>query len=148
MKEEIEIKIATNENEKKEAFKIRELVFQIEQSIPKDLDFDGKDDMCDHFIAYKNDIAVGTGRLRYSLIDTKMLAKVERMAVLPEQRGKGIGKVIMQKMHDYLKEKNVHEVTLHVQQPLKSFYEKFGYEQIGEAFLDADRPHIAMRLEI
>jgi predicted GNAT family N-acyltransferase len=148
MQEEIVIKIAVSENEKNEALRIRELVFQQEQGIPKELDFDGKDDTCDHFIAYKNDAAVGTGRLRYSLIDTKMLAKVERMSVLPEHRGKGIGKVIMQKMHEYLKEKNVHEVTLHVQEPLKSFYEKFGYQQEGDSFLEIDRPHIAMKLII
>jgi predicted GNAT family N-acyltransferase len=145
MEENIKIKITENEIELAEALQIRAKVFQEEQLIPKELDFDGKDDRSDHFIAYLDDVAVGTGRLRFAF-DKIMIVRVERLAVLSEFRGRGIGKGIMQKMHEYMQEKNVMEVNLQVQQPLKGFYEKLGYAQVGEEFLEFGRPHVEMRM--
>lgn len=71
---------------------IRKSVFQEEQGVDPALEFDGKDEMSDHLIAYLNVEAVGTARIRY--LDDKT-AKVERLAVLSTARGKGIGKKIM-----------------------------------------------------
>jgi predicted GNAT family N-acyltransferase len=67
---------------------IRTEVFQAEQGIEPELDFDGKDETSDQIVAYINNRPIGTARVRY--IDDST-AKIERLAVLPVVRGKGIG---------------------------------------------------------
>jgi predicted GNAT family N-acyltransferase len=143
MEEILKIQIATTDDEITEAMSIREKVFQQEQAIPRELDFDGKDDVSDHFVAYLGDFAVGTGRLRYAF-DKVKIVRIERLAVLSEFRGRGIGKGIMAKMHKYLQEKNITEVMLQAQEPLAGFYEKLGYVKAGEPFLEVGKPHVKM----
>ena len=60
---------------------IRRLVFIVEQNVPQEEEWDGKDDTAWHFLATDNeDVPVGTARL---LPD----GQIGRMAVLSEQRG-------------------------------------------------------------
>ncbi len=72
---------------------IRIAVFQEEQGVDAALEFDGKDAISEHLIAYLNGEVVGTARIRY--LDDKT-AKIERLAVLSTARGQGIGKKIME----------------------------------------------------
>ncbi|NJK47915.1 hypothetical protein HC931_06820 [Candidatus Gracilibacteria bacterium] len=44
---------------------IRRLVFQEEQGVPSDIEFDGLDETAQHLLAYLDDRAVGTIRMRY-----------------------------------------------------------------------------------
>ena len=71
---------------------IRTKVFQSEQGVSAELEFDGLDDEAVHLLAYLDDQAVGTARIRN--IDA-VTAKIERLAVLPEARKQGIGKKLM-----------------------------------------------------
>jgi predicted GNAT family N-acyltransferase len=143
MKEAIEVKIIQDAHQLDAAMEIRKKVFQEEQGIDQSLDFDGKDEHSDHFVAYKEKTAIGTGRLRYSF-DGRKIAKVERMAVLKEFRGKGVGRQMIEAMHDYLKSKDVSDIKLDAQEGVKGFYEKMGYEQNGEVFVEVGLPHVQM----
>ncbi|MBE9214802.1 GNAT family N-acetyltransferase [Plectonema cf. radiosum LEGE 06105] len=120
---------------------IRRRVFQEEQKVEVELDFDGKDKACPQLIAYLNKEAVGTARIRY--LDEKT-AKIERLAVLSYARGKGIGKKIMQKALEVIANENIPEVMIHAQEYIKKLHQQLGFEQVGEVFQEAGIPHVKM----
>ncbi len=121
---------------------IRIAVFQKEQGVATALEFDGKDEICQHLIAYLKQEAVGTARIRY--LDNKT-AKVERLAVLSTARGNGIGQQIMEKALEVIASKNIPEVVIHAQEYIKALYKKMGFVQEGEIFIEAGIAHIKMK---
>lgn len=138
---EIKIRLVKNKKELEEAQDIRYQVFTQEQGIDQKLDIDGKDDTSDHIIAYLDNIPVGTLRIRYPKVNE---AKLERMAVLASARGQKIGKKLMEFALIYLKEKDISKVTLDAQYQAKGFYEKFGFQPLGEKFSEVGIDHIKM----
>ncbi|BAY31236.1 GCN5-related N-acetyltransferase [Nostoc carneum NIES-2107] len=124
---------------------IRIAVFQEEQGVEAALEFDGKDEICDHLIAYLNQQAVGTTRIRY--LD-EQTAKIERLAVLSHARGNGFGKQIMEKAIDFIANQNIPEVVINSQEYVKSLYQKMGFIAEGEIFIEAGIPHIKMRKKL
>lgn len=124
------------------AKKIREEVFQKENCIAMKLDFDGNDDSAMHFIAFSHTKPIGTARVRFPT--SKNQAKLERLAILPEYRGKGVGQQIMYFIEDELKKMYVKDVCLESIERVKGFYAKLGYESIGEVFEQAGIPHRKM----
>ncbi len=121
---------------------IRIAVFQEEQGVNPVLEFDGKDEISDHLIAYLNEEVVGTARIRY--LDEKT-AKIERLAVLPTARGQGIGKKIMENALQLIANKNIPEVVIHAQEYVKDLYKKLNFVEEGEIFEEASIPHVTMR---
>ncbi|MGI2906672.1 GNAT family N-acetyltransferase [Tolypothrix sp. VBCCA 56010] len=120
---------------------IRKIVFQDEQGVEEALDFDGKDEICDHLIAFLDDKAVGTARIRY--IDDKTV-KIERLAVLSPARGQGIGKKIIEQALLIIANKKIPEVVINAQEYIKGLYYKFGFAEEGEIFIEAGIPHVKM----
>ncbi|MEH1963978.1 MAG: GNAT family N-acetyltransferase [Nostoc sp.] len=121
---------------------IRIAVFQQEQGVDPALEFDGKDEISDHLIAYLNGEVVGTTRIRY--LDERT-AKIERLAVLSTARGQGIGKKIMIKALEVIANKNIPEVVIHAQEYVKDLYKKLDFVEYGEIFEEASIPHVKMR---
>lgn len=121
---------------------IRISVFHEEQGVDPALEFDGKDEISEHFIAYLDQKAVGTTRIRY--LDEKT-AKIERLAVLPTARGQGIGKKIMENALQIIASKNVREVVIHAQESVKALYQKLNFVEEGEIFEEAGISHVKMR---
>ncbi len=121
---------------------IRKSVFQEEQGVDPALEFDGKDEISEHLIAYLDDKAVGTTRIRY--LDYKT-AKIERLAVLSTARGQGIGKKIMIKALEIIANKNIPEVVIHAQEYVKVLYKKLDFVEEGQIFEEAGIPHVIMR---
>lgn len=136
------LKISESNDDIKDAQSVRFSVFTEEQGIDKNADVDGLDAEADHVVAYSDDEAVGTVRMRYIEPD---VAKIERFAVKSKMRGQGIGKLIMQKALEHLKSKNIREVVLDSQSHAKGFYEKFGFEQDGTEFEEVGIPHMKMK---
>lgn len=121
--------------------KIRYAVFQIEQGVDAALEFDGKDAECQHLIAYQNEEAVGTTRLRE--LNTTTL-KIERLAVIPAARKQGIGTALMQAAIQWGRDRDYTQITLNAQSYIQSLYLKLGFEPVGEEFLEAGIVHIKM----
>ncbi|MCC5630377.1 GNAT family N-acetyltransferase [Nostoc sphaeroides] len=121
---------------------IRKSVFQEEQGVDPALEFDGKDEISQHLIAYLDQKAVGTTRIRY--LDDKT-AKIERLAVLSPARGQGIGKKIMIEALEVIANKNIPEVVIHAQEYVKVLYKKLDFVEEGEIFEEAGIPHVIMR---
>ncbi|MDZ8031379.1 GNAT family N-acetyltransferase [Nostoc sp. DedSLP04] len=121
---------------------IRKSVFQEEQGVDPALEFDGKDEISDHLIAYLNVEAVGTARIRY--LDEKT-AKIERLAVLSTVRGQGIGKKIMENALQVIANQHIPEVVIHAQEYVKDLYKKLDFVEEGEIFEEANILHVKMR---
>lgn len=124
---------------------IRKSVFQEEQGVDPDLDFDGEDETSEQLIASLNGEFVGTARVRY-LDETT--AKIERLAVLPSARGFGVGKKIMEKALEVIANKNIPEVVLHAQEAVKGLHQKLGFQEEGEVFEEAGIRHVKMRKKL
>ncbi|MGI9488870.1 MAG: GNAT family N-acetyltransferase [Geminicoccaceae bacterium] len=131
--------------ERKAAFAIREAVFIDEQRIDPLLEFDGLDDGADHLLATEGGSAVGTLRLRP--ISDKA-AKIERVAVLKEARGRAVGAALIDAALQHLRARGFREVKLHAQTYALNFYAKHGFIVYGEDFDEDGIPHRTMRLDL
>jgi predicted GNAT family N-acyltransferase len=136
------IRVATLPADLPQIYRVRYQVFQIEQGVDPSLEFDGKDENALHILASVHSKPVGTARIRFL---NPVTAKVERVAVLPEVRGLGIGKKIMEEVFNLLMEKQVQEVQIHAQEQVRAFYIRLGFEPEGEIFEEADIPHVKMK---
>jgi len=115
-------------------------VFVVEQSVPSEIEMDGKDSDCIHFLALKKSKPIGAARLQ-------KYGKIERVSVLREYRSKGIGTAIMKRVIETAKNLNVEKVYLHSQMDSKIFYQKLGFIELGQIFFEANIPHIEMILK-
>lgn len=134
------IKLLKATDDLKEAFEIRKKVFIIEQNVPPELEWDELDKIANHFVLYLDKTPIGTARVFKKDSDWY----IGRMAILKEYRGKGSGKFIMEKVMNYLKKENPFKIIIHAQTTVLGFYQKFGFQEIGDEFLDAGIKHKEM----
>lgn len=74
--------------------------------------------------------------------------KLRQMAVAEKQRGKGIGKMLINEAERYLATQNVVVIELHARQYAIGFYEALGYHAFGTQFIEVTIPHYAMKKQI
>lgn len=119
-------------------FVVRRKVFIDEQDVLPDEDVDGLDPQCVHFLAEVGGEPVGVARLRDA---GNGVAKAERVAVLREHRGQGVGEALMRALEQVARERGFRQVRLGAQLTALGFYERLGYTVEGEEFLDARIRH-------
>lgn len=141
----IDVKIARSVRERDDAFYVRKKVFVDEQGVPITLEIDENDQTANHFIVYIDENPIGAGRIREI---NKGIAKVERVCILQEFRGKHLGSLIMEELEKYARSENMTKIVLNAQSYAVPFYEKLGYVVTSPEFMDADIPHRAMEKEI
>ncbi len=118
---------------------VREQVFINEQKVPMALEWDEHDAVSRHVVAYDGSgAAVGTGRL---LAD----GHIGRMAVLPEWRGKGVGRALLERLLESAQVARQQHLVLHAQAHAEGFYRRLGFEKTGETFIEAGIPHVLMQ---
>lgn len=121
---------------------IRETVFIQEQNVPVELEWDEYDETSWHALVYNAaDEPVGTARL---LLD----GHIGRMAVLKEWRRKGFGSALLIRLLEEARKHGLSSVKLNAQVSAAQFYQKFGFVKIGETFVEAGIPHIAMVMKL
>lgn len=121
---------------------VREPVFVIEQQVPIEEEWDELDPRCHHVIARDNDNRpIGTGRLTPN-------HTIGRMAVLPDWRGKGVGKALLLALLDLARQQGWTDVSLHAQTHAIPFYAGFGFVAEGDIYLEAGIPHRTMHLAL
>lgn len=121
---------------------IRRRVFINEQGIPEEVELDGTDGGCLHWLLYDADQPRAT--LRSKITGTEL--KIGRVATLPEGRGKGFAGQLMRAALDWGREKGVATVYLSAQQDVIPWYEGFGFVAEGAFYDDGGIPHRDMRL--
>ena len=120
---------------------VRRQVFVEEQGVDEALEIDGRDADATHLLLTDGDTPVGTARLRYPDPET---VKIERVAVLSSRRGEGLGRRLMERAEAHARESGATTAKLHGQQRVVPFYERLGYEPVGDPFEEAGIPHRAM----
>ena len=144
MSKHFDIRIVTNEQEKQDALDVRRFVFIEEQEVPEDPEIDEFDEpgaRTTHFVAYSEATPVGAGRFRTY---KEGVGKVERVAVMKSQRGTGLGAQLMKGIEEEASRQGFGKLKLNAQCHAQRFYEKLGYEPVGEVFEEAGIDHIAM----
>ncbi len=124
--------------QKENARAVRFAVFVIEQQIPKELEWDDMDAKCLHAVACnESGQAVGTGRL---LPD----GHIGRMAVLSTARNAGVGGLLLEQLMLAAKQRGDKRVMLSAQIRAAGFYSRYGFEIVGDEYLEAGIAHINM----
>jgi len=121
---------------------LRHRVFVDEQRVSEALEWDGLDELAEHFLALRVDDGrpVGTARLRV----VEGQAKAERVAVCADERDSGIGRALMDALESRARERGCPRVALNAQVAVLGFYERLGYEATGPVFEEAGIDHRAM----
>lgn len=95
-----------------------------------------------HWIATDGDQVLGC--LAYVELTDEVL-KMRQVAVdLDLQRG-GVGRAMVEATEVWAKTKGYKEIVLHARAVVEPFYEKLGYETVGEPFDEVTIPHVKMR---
>lgn len=141
----VTIKIAATPEEIRQAHAIRRKVFVLEQGIPSDLNLDGRDGEATHVLVYLENVPVATGRV-ILLPDGE--SELARIAVLPEARGKGLGKRVVQALEKYAGKAGATSAFLHPHDYLDGFYANLGYEKSGETMQVAGYRLLKMRKKL
>lgn len=122
--------------------RVRDTVFVQEQKVPVALEHDGKDPECLHVLAFlQGGEPIGTGRL---LAD----GHIGRMAVLMGWRGQGVGAAMLALLIEEARERGHVNVMLNAQVSALGFYQSFGFEEVGDRFIEAGLVHQAMTLKL
>ncbi|MFN3649102.1 MAG: GNAT family N-acetyltransferase [Armatimonadota bacterium] len=123
------------------ALEIRRAVFVQEQGGPPEDEPDAWDSCARHWLVLAGERPAGTARVYQP---RRGLAKLGRIALLPEFRGRGWGALLMRALEQYAGSLGVTELALDAQVCAVPFYERLGYVPEGEEFLEAGIPHRRM----
>ncbi|KXN69096.1 N-acetyltransferase GCN5 [Conidiobolus coronatus NRRL 28638] len=141
--------LANTEELKKLIFKLREDVFVTEQGYALEDEFDEYDADAIHFIATEGPIdqatkAVGTCRL---ILKADNLGKIGRVAVDLSLRGRKIGSILMQFVHEHSKAIGLKGIRISSQEDKVPFYKKLGYVPVGDVYFEEGTPHVAVEMD-
>lgn len=121
------------------ACQIRTRVFVEEQNVPIEIEYDGLDDEAVHYLLFVDGKPAVCSRYR----GVEGAYKLERFATLKEFRRKGLGAKVLLRMLEDIKPKGK-EIYLNSQDTALGFYQKYGFETLGEEFYEADIKHFKM----
>lgn len=120
------------------AREIRQKVFVEEQGVSAELEYE-HDEEAKHYLLLVGEKPVATARWR----KTGKGIKLERFAVLPQFRNRGLGEIILSEvLKDIKSEKTT--IYLHSQVRAVPFYERAGFEKEGNMFTEAGIGHYLM----
>lgn len=141
---DLHIRPVSSDHDWREAQRIREVVFIQEQHCPPEEEWDEWDETARHILFIHESRVMGTARWRAYAVNDLPAAKLERLALLPEARGRGWGKILLQALLDDAGRAGFTRFVLHAQYHLTGFYAAFGFEPIEGVFDEAGIPHQRM----
>ncbi len=125
---------------------LRAEVFIVEQNCVYQ-DIDGKDEKALHLIGEDNGEVVAYARL-FKPNDYFEYASIGRVVVKDTYREKKIGHILMEEAIQAIQSHfGQTKITISAQLYLKKFYERLGFIQTSEMYLEDDIPHIEMKKE-
>ncbi|MBC8452487.1 MAG: GNAT family N-acetyltransferase [Spirochaetes bacterium] len=120
---------------------IRKEVFVVGQNVDPAIDQDGKDSNLEHFLIVRGNEPAGC--LRFQPLDNSTV-KLERIAIIAEFRGLGLGKRLVQAAVMEAGKRNYKKLIMYAQFYLLDYYGKLGFTAVGEPFYEANIKHIEM----
>ena len=128
----------------KDALDLRITVFVNEQGFVDEVD--EADSFATHLVMYDNDKPIAT--CRFFLKEDNETYMFGRLCVLKEYRGKSLGREMLEKVEEIVKEKGGKAIILHSQYHAKPFYEKCGFTQQDETDYEQNKAHAWMRKDV
>ena len=132
-------------DEYKQAIELRNRILRI----PLGLKFSLADEQAEqdqlHFGAFRNETLIGSVS---AVLLEKPAAKIRQMAVERECQSTGIGRFLMKRVEEELRQRGVKSVQLHARKSAVGFYHKLGYTVEGDEFLEVGIPHHLMTKRI
>ena len=119
---------------------IRLDVFVDEQRCPEEEEWDDKDTVAIHCLAFRDSLPVGT--FRY--FDDEGWFHFGRLAVARKARGMGIGAELMSSAMRAAKANGFTKAFMNVQIDKTAFYERYGFVAVGTEFIEAGISHVRM----
>ncbi len=132
-------------NEFHDLAQLRQRVFIVEQNCPY-LDLDGKDKKSYHVIGRDGKgTIVATARILHPGMSYPEVS-IGRVVIAEENRGSGLGNVLMQETMNFCKDEFGADVTIRIsaQEYLLNYYKNHGFESTGKKYLEDDIPHVEM----
>jgi predicted GNAT family N-acyltransferase len=145
MNADLHIRLVRDEAELDAAIRVRVRVFVEEQGGPPEDEPDEWDRRAEQFLVIAGGEVVGTARV-YE--ETPGEARIGRVALLTEYRGRGWGACLMRALLEHCRARGFAEAELHAQTYAAPFYERFGFHPVGEEFIEAGIMHRRMRLPL
>ncbi len=117
---------------------VRKKVFVIEQRFDKEILCDTSDGSSYHVIVHdKYAKPIACGRLTPD-------GKIDKIAVLINHRGEGIGSSILTQLVAIAKSHNIHDLTLNAEKELVRFYDQQSFHIDGPVYMKQGVPHQRM----
>lgn len=124
---------------------VRKTVFVEEQGYTLEEEFDEYDEKCPHVVLFDGETPVATGRI---VLLPDGMAKLGRIAVLKSHRGLHLGAQIVEALITRAKTDGAVRAYVSAQSYAVPFYNKFGFEEYGEEYLDGRIPHRDMDMTL
>jgi len=138
----IEVRLARSAKDVEQCLRLRWTVFVEEQGVRPSLELDGHDKTdAVHALALVDGVPCGAGRL---IFIAPGVARIQRMAVIDDARGRGVGKALLAFLEDEARRRGATRLTLWAQVQAQAFYEKAGYTASGEVHDGTAIPHVSM----
>lgn len=127
-------------------YDLRWQVLRQETGHPKGSEKDDLEDDSCHLMAIEDDRCIGVGRVHFNHSSE---GQIRYMAVAPDCRGRGVGLAIMEALEIYLLRNATATVVLNARKEAVGFYQKHGYDIIGEGHvLFGCIEHMKMRKQL
>lgn len=123
-----------------DARNIREEVFVKEQGFVVELDETDKKAV--HVVCYDQGCPIAVGR--YFQDEEENVYHIGRVAIRKKYRGRHIGRNIMEFMEECIRQEGGKTIHLSAQARVREFYEKLGYQERGESYMEEHCLHIPM----
>lgn len=120
---------------------LRHAVFVLEQNVPEELERDEYDATAMHIVAVGAGDVVGVLRI----VDLGEHAKIGRVAVRHDWRGRGVARAMMVDAMERMRARGQSRFYLSAQVDALGLYEKLGFVAFGERFVEAGIEHLAMK---
>jgi len=123
-----------------QAWALRRRVFIEEQGVPEEIELDEDDARAIHALALEDGRPVGCGRM----VPHGDYVKIGRMAVVREQRGRGIGRQLLLFLMERARNAGFRRAVLDAQLHAEEFYRRQGFTPVGDIFEEAGIMHRRM----
>lgn len=126
------------------AASLRHDVFVTEQGVDPVVEADGADSDAVHSVVERDGAVVAAGRL----VVQGETARLGRIAVRADWRGSGLGAGVVRDLEGAAAAAGLHRLRLHAQEPVVGFYERIGWQAVGEPDVEAGIAHRWMERDL
>ena len=133
-------KLVTNLEDLINVLIVRGIVFVEEQGVSYNIEHDERDFSSTHVLGEMDGEPFAAGRIHAF----GEYAKLERVAVRKPYRGRNLGHELTEFMISVAKKQGFKKFKVHAQSYLKDFYQKHGFEIVGDMFQEAGIDHYLM----